>query len=99
MAAPLAPSPFGWHVPLVLPAGPEGAPGTPDGVKVLGLSSPAADIPAENRHALHTTGVDVADCTALSGTCRMFIIAWERSQRAQDGPVLSIVARRAYYAV
>jgi len=72
MAAALAPSAFGRHVPLVRSAGPEGArsPGTPDGVKVPGSSWPAADIPAEDRHALQTTGVEVADYTGVSATRR-----------------------------
>jgi len=77
MAAALAPSAFGRHVPLVRSAGPEGArtPGTPDGVKVLASSWPAADIPAEDRHARQTTGVEVADCAGVSETFRMFDVA------------------------
>src|SRR5207245_9757621 len=70
MAAALAPSAFGRHVPLVRSAGPEGArsPGTPDGVKVPGSSGPAADMPAEDRHAPPTTGVDVPDYTRVPAT-------------------------------
>jgi len=39
-------------------------------VKVPGSSWPAADIPAEDRHALQTTGVEVADYTGVSATRR-----------------------------
>jgi hypothetical protein len=69
-------------VPVVRSGGPEGAraPEAPNGVKALGFSSPAADIPAEDHHALYTTGLEVAASTGLSGTCRMLPFAGDRAQ-------------------